>query len=162
MYNKRGFTLIELLIYTSILVVVLAFTGEYLYSIGQARLNNNARIEVAQNGQLIMNKLKSDLSQTLLITTPSDSNPTGNLVVVLTGDHDVSYSLNGGNIIRNYDAQSYNLNSNQTQISNLSFQKTTNVGGKETIQIIFRITSVAQLSGGRNVSEEFQTTVSRR
>lgn len=160
--RSKGFTLIELLIYTSILVVVLAFTGEYLYSIGQARLNNTARIEVTQGAQFVIGKLKNDISESESIVSPIDSNPSIYLMLSLPEDHSVAYNTIGNQIQRSYDSESFSITSNQIQVSNLSFQKIANDGGKETIQVKFTLTSVAQLSGGRNVSEDFQTTISRR
>lgn len=160
--QSRGFTLIELLIYISILAVVLTFTSEFLYAIGQAKINGSARNEVAQNGQFIINKLAADLAEATIISTPGDINPTNNLVFTQPADNTVIYAIGAGNIVRSDSLGVFNLNSNQVQISNLTFQKITSPGEVETIQLKFTITSQSRLSGNRVITENFQTTVSRR
>lgn len=158
---NKGFTLIELLIYSGILVVVLAFTGEYLYSIAQARLNNSARSEIGQNAQLVFKKVESDFSHLTSISQPSGIDPSNILIFDISEDI-LDYHLENGKITRSINSQKDNLTSNQVIVTNLSFQKITNSGGKNTLQIKFTLTSPIQLSGGRNVSEDFQTTVNQR
>lgn len=158
---KKGFSLIELLIYSAILVVVLFFTSEYLYSLGQARLNNTARVEVTQAAQLIINKLKVDIPLASAINVPSGSDPSSNLGFSIAGDS-IDYSVSGSALYRTLNGVGDKLTSNQVSISNLEFRKIANPGGINTVQIKFTLTSLAQLSGGRNVQESFQTTISQR
>lgn len=157
----KGFTLIELIIYSGILVIVLTFTGEYLYSIGQARLNNAARVEVTQAAELIINRLKADFSNVTNISVPLNSNPTNNLIISISEDN-VVYSITNSTLFRTLNDINSELTSNQVNISNLEFRKITNPGGANTVQVKFTLTSLAQLSGGRNVQESFQTTFSER
>lgn len=161
LHRNRGFTLIELIIYSGILVIVLTFTGEYLYSIGQARINNTARVEVAQAAQLIINKTKSDVVNSLAITNPIESESSPSLSLS-TDERQITYSLVGNDLIRNIDDNADKLNSDQVILSNVSFNKIANPGGAVTVQMRFTLTSLAQLSGGRNVQESFQTTFSQR
>jgi prepilin-type N-terminal cleavage/methylation domain-containing protein len=158
---NRGFSLIELIIYSGILAIVLAFTGEYLYSIGQARINNVARVEVAQAAQIIISKIKFDIVNSTTISSPAGVEATANLSLSI-GDDSVIYSLNNFYIDRNFNEIIDKLNSNQVKVSNLSFNKIANPGGIVTIQVHFTLTSLAQLSGGRNIEESFQTTFSQR
>lgn len=158
----KGFTLIELLIYTAILSIVLVFTGQYLFSIGQARLTNNSRTEVAKNAEMVINKIKLDFTDLNSLIVPSDASQTNNLQITDSNDNDINYQLINNILVRSVNLVKNDLTNNQVNISNLSFQKITNTGGKETIQIKFTLTSIAQLSAGRQVSEDFQTTVSKR
>lgn len=159
--RNRGFTLIELIIYSGILVVVLTFTGEYLYSIGQARINNAARVEVAQAAELIINKVRSDVTGCLAILNPTGSEPSPNLNITID-ENTIIYSLSDSTINRSVGGVVDRLSSNQVRASDLVFNKIANPGGIITIQIRFTLTSLAQLSGGRNVQESFQTTFSQR
>lgn len=159
--SEKGFTLIELLIYSGILVIVLTFTGEYLYSIGQARINNTARVEVSQAAQLVINKTKLDITNSSEIINPTGSESSPSLILI-ADEGLINYSLVGNDLIRKVDDNPDKLNSNQVIISNLSFNKVANLGGTVTVQIKFTITSLAQLSGGRNLEESFQTTFSTR
>lgn len=157
---KKGFTLIELLIYSGILVVVLLFTSEYLYSIGQARINNTARVEVVQNAQLIISKIKSDVTNSTIINLPTSSE-SNRLDLNIDSDH-IIYTDSDTRLIRTINDKPDYLTSNQVKISNLSFNKIANPDGIVNIQIHFTVTSLAVLSGGRNVQESFQTTFSQR
>lgn len=158
----KGFTLIELLIYMSILTAVLLFTAEFLYAIGQARLRNISKTEISASAQLIMAKIKSDVENSSALVLPGGSEPAGGLQLQLSPSYQVSYILENETIKRTLDSETFNLNSNQTRVKNLSFQKVANAGGKETIQVKFSVEPITYTAGTINVAEEFQTTLSRR
>ncbi|EKD56483.1 MAG: hypothetical protein ACD_58C00172G0002 [uncultured bacterium] len=159
--RNRGFTLIELIIYSGILVIVLTFTGEYLYSIGQARINNAARVEVAQAAQLILNRVKYDVVNSQTIVTPAGTQPSSSLSLNV-GENLITYYLNEDILDRDFNDVADRLSSNQTKVSDLSFNRIANPSGNTTIQMRFTLTSQAQLTGGRNVQASFQTTFSQR
>jgi type II secretory pathway pseudopilin PulG len=159
--DKKGFTLIELLIYMSLLSGFLIVITELFASILNVKLESEATSAVEQDGRYILTRLSNDISKSSSISAPGSLGSTTSSLVMAVSGITYTYSLNGNNFQITNNLGINNLNSSESNISAVSFQKIGNPGGKETIKIGFTITSATSRTGGPE-TRVFQTTIGRR
>jgi type II secretory pathway component PulJ len=158
---RKGFTIVELLIYMALLSGFLIVMTELFASIMDVKLESNAVSSVEQDGRYILTRLAYDIPRSSAITTPSTlGSTTGSLVMVISGVT-YTYSVVNGNLEITNNLGTNNLNSSESIISNVSFRKIGNAGGKETIKLNFDITSATVRNAGPEV-RTFSTTIGRR
>ena len=158
---SRGFTIVELLIYMALLSGFLIITTELFASIMDVKLESEAVSSAEQDGRYILTRLSHDIPQSSSITTPNTLGSTATSLVMIVSGVTYTYSVNGENLQLANNLGTNNLNSTESKISNVSFQKIGNVGGKETIKLSFTVTSSSVRNSGPEV-RTFNTTVGRR
>jgi type II secretory pathway pseudopilin PulG len=161
MKKSKGFTIVELLIYMALLSGFLIVITEIFASIMDVKLESDATSAVEQDGRYILTRLSYDIPQSTSIGTPTTLGSTASSLVMVVSGITYTYSINGNNLQLNNNLGSNNLNSTESKISNLSFQKIGNSGGKETIKFSFTVTSAAVRPGGAE-TRTFNTTIGRR
>ncbi|OGH16623.1 MAG: hypothetical protein A3C30_04305 [Candidatus Levybacteria bacterium RIFCSPHIGHO2_02_FULL_40_18] len=146
--NGAGFTLVELLLYMGILSLFLLVQTQIFTSVLGVRLESEANSQVSQDSRFIMARLIYDINRAENIAVPATpSAVTDSLELIIDGTSNI-YSLSAGNLLITNSQGSDNLNSFGTRISNLSFKKLGNVGGKNTVTISLTLTSVTQREAG--------------
>lgn len=150
----KGVTIVELLVYMGLLFTFLVIMTDIFVAGFNFRLSSESASSIRQDSQFILSKLSSDFSQSQAILEPS---VLGGVSSTLTLD-DISYSLSENNLIRN----SVIINGPDTQIQNLSFTRTGNIGGVPAIQISFDVVSRITKQGGNIERESIQTTLGLR
>lgn len=159
--NKQGFTLVELLIYMILLSATLVVMTDILTQTLDARLESEAGSAVSSDGRFILSRLMYDIGRADSIVTPAAlGDQTGSLHILINGV-DYIYSLNGDILELNAGSQTDRLNSVGTGFSNISFRRLGNAGGKNSVQILFTITSSTVRKSGPE-ARTFQTTVGLR
>ena len=159
--KRPGVTLVELLIYMALVAIFLITLTDIFASILNVRTESEATSSVDEDSRFILARLNYDINRAQSITTPASlGNSTPNLVIVISGIN-YTYSLNTNNLELINNLGTNNLNSSETQVSGLSFQKIGNAGGKDTVKIQFTITSKTQRPAGPE-TKTFNTTVGRR
>ena len=146
--GREGFTLVELLLYMGLLLLLLLIQTQILTSVLGVRLESEANSAIQQDARFILAKLIYDINRAdniVLPATPSAQSETLSLTIDNISN---TYSLSGENLIIANILGSNNLNSYGTRISNLSFKRLGNVGGKNTITFSFTLTSTTQREGG--------------
>lgn len=159
--EKRGFTLIEMIIYMSVLSVFLVVLTDIFVSALDVQTESEATSAVYQNGHFLISRLMYDVNRAQSIAIPASlGEETTSLQITINGIS-YTYSLSSGtiNLINDYGIN--NLNSFNTVISDLSFRRLGNLGGKNNIRVSFTIQSKTERSGGPEV-KTFQTTVGLR
>lgn len=159
--KSKGFTIIELLIYVALLSGFLIVITDIFASIMEVKLESSATSAVEQDGRYILSRLGGDISQSTSITTPGALGSTTNNLVMVVSGITYTYSLNGNDFQLVNNLGTNILNSSESKISNLSFQKIGNPGGKETIKLSFTVTSSTVRPSGPEV-RTFSTTIGRR
>ena len=155
---KRGFTIMELLIYMGLTAILLVVLTDIFVSILGVQSESTASSSVEQDGRYILARLSYDLPRASAIVNPSGLGQAATSSAILTIDG-ANYTYDGstGNLLMGTDQ----LNSFGTRISNLTFQRLGNAGGKNDLQIRFRLTSrINQRKGSE--TRDFQITLGQR
>lgn len=160
--NRRGFTIVELIIYMGILSILLMVLTDTFASILEVRKESEAVTAVEQDGNYILAKLFYDISHAQSIGTPASLGTSSNTLQLTIGGVSNTYSLSGGNlqVVNNHGTNV--LNGIDSSVSNLSFLRLGNIGGKDTIQMTFTVTSRIVRSGGITETKTYQTSAGLR
>ncbi len=158
---NRGFTLVELIIYMGLLVIFLLVLSNIFASILDVRTESESISAVEQDGRFIMARLSYDINRASAVSTPASLGGSGNSLTMVIGSVNYTYALSGSNLVLTNDLGTNNLNSSESTISSLSFQRLGNSGGKDTVKIQFTVNSVAQRDKGVE-TKTFYITGGRR
>lgn len=159
--SKWGFTLVEMLMFLGIFSMLLVILTNIFSTSLDVQKESEATSSVQQDGAYIITRLTYDITRATSITTPSVlGSQSSSLAIIIAGVTN-TYALTSGNLTLT-DASGANLlNGYDTSISNLTFKRYGNVGGKNTIQINFTVTSKTQQASGFEI-KNFQTTAGLR
>lgn len=160
-FTKKGFTLVELLIFMGIFSLLIFI----IVDIFSSALETNQEIQsfsvVQQDGSYIISRLQYDISRAQTITIPASlGTQTTSLQVIVDGTTH-TYQLNSDNLLLTDPTGTNQLNSFDTVVSNISFTRVGNVGGKNTIKLAFTLASKTQRPQGPEI-KNFQTTIGLR
>lgn len=155
---KKGFTLIETIIYMGLLAVILLIVTNLLIASSSFSQEETARLEIQKNGRFAVERIIRDLQASQTISIPSDSIPTGNLVI--SNPEQITYNISNNRLVRVDSTSTENVTDNQVKIDSLSFSRIENPGGNTTIKIDLTVNYIGQVEGNRNISQEFSTTYS--
>jgi len=166
---NNGFTLVEIILYMTLVSIFILTLTDIFTAILDVKTESEATSSVEQDGRFILARMAYDIHgipANWTVNPPNALGDTSNsLRWILTSPccFSATYSLNNGNLQLAYPAGfgTYNLNSSETTVSNLSFTKRGNTGGKETITAQFTITSKTQRPQGPE-TRTFNTTIERR
>lgn len=162
---SNGFTLVELLIYMALLAIFLITLTGIFVNILEVQLESDATSAVDQDGRFILARLNYDINRATSVSTPSSFGSPGinNLSILISGDT-YSYATSGENMQLTNILGTNNLNSSETTVTNLNFQRIANTsipGTRDTIKIQFTINSKTQRAQGAE-TKTFTTTVGLR
>lgn len=159
--RRPAFTLVELMLYVALVSIFILTLTDIFVAILNTKVESEATNAVEQDSRFIIARLSYDIRRATQITTPANpgDTPTTTLTSIAGVPPSYSYTLDTANGILKLDGVP--LNSSETKISGLSFQKLGNVGGKETITVQFTITSQTTPSGGAE-TKTYKTTIGRR
>ncbi len=156
-----GFTLVELLIYMGLISILMVMITQLFGAIFDVKIESEANSAVDQDGRFILSRLIHDIERSSAIITPLNyGSSSGNLVLTISGAAN-TYSVSGGNLQLTNNSGTNSVNSSQTTVSNMTFQKIGDEAANETVKITFTVSSIAQRTAGSEV-RTFQTTVGRR
>ena len=159
--KSQGVSYIELLLYMGLLSIFLLLITNIFISILDVQAESQSTSSVEQGGRFLISRLSYDMNRADLVTTPTSLGQTTNSLSLNIGGVSYTYSLSGSNLQLVNNNGTDSLNDSETSISNISFQRLGNSGGKDTIKIQFTITSRTVRSKGSE-TKTFQTTVGRR
>jgi prepilin-type N-terminal cleavage/methylation domain-containing protein len=160
--KSKGFTLIELLLSMALLSVLLVVMTDILVSVMDVKTASEAVSAVDEDAKFIMARLSYDINRADAISSPSGLGNTSENLQLTIGGSNLSYSLDGSDLQLTDGSGTNNLNSSETTISDVSFQKIGNSGGKETIKINMTVTSVAERIGKGKEAKIISGTIGRR
>ena len=100
-----------------------------------------ATSSVEEDGRFILSRLAYDINRATSVSIPPQIGQTrSNLRMDIAGDT-YEYSENARSLQLSNNFGTDIINSSETTVSNLSFQKIGNTGGKETVKFQFTLTS---------------------
>jgi prepilin-type N-terminal cleavage/methylation domain-containing protein len=163
MKNKhpKGFTLIELLIYMGIFSILLVVLTQLFVTILNVQLESEASSSVEQDSKFILARMMYDIQKASQVVLPANLGDQGDTLSLMIGGDSYIYLPNGSDLDLNKNGTAGKLNSFDTTISNLVFQRLGNTGGINSIRIGFTVISKAQRSSGPEI-KNVQTIVGLR
>jgi type II secretory pathway pseudopilin PulG len=161
MKNKLGFTIPEMLLYMGILSILLfVFTGVFSTSL-DIQKETAAASSVEQDGRYLLARLMYDIQRADTLVTPVNSGDTTNTMQLTIAGIVYTYSLANGNLMLANNNGTDALNSVETGVSDLTFQRIGNTNGKPTVKINFTLTSKTIQAKGAEI-RNYQTTAGLR
>jgi type II secretory pathway pseudopilin PulG len=163
--NVKSFTLVELLVFMGIFLILLAVLTQIFVSTLNVQLESQATSSVQQDGRYIIARLSYDINRAEAITAPSTlgTDPTHPDTLQLTiGSETYTYTTTNNQLTLQVAAgQAQPLTSFGTTISNLTFTRIGTLSNKDSIQIVFTLTSTSSSGKGPEI-KSFQSSVGLR
>ena len=158
--THRGFTMVELIIYMGILVILITMLTGIFTSVIDVQLASESTSSVDQDGRYILARLTHDLDNASSITTPAiPSAQTSPSLQIIINSINYIYSVDAsGNLQLTNNNGTDQLNSANTSISGLTFQRLGNGDSNDTVRVGFTVTGRVQRRAGLE-SKSFQTTL---
>lgn len=155
--TKSGTTLIELIIYMGIFGIILIVLSNFFISTIEIKRESEAISYTAQDVRFLLQRLTYDIKNATSISTPASLGSQGSTLVTDVNGVTHTYTLTGSNLTLN----GIQLNGYNTNISNLTFQRLGNNGGKHSIKISLTVTGKVRKASGLE-SATVQTAVALR
>ncbi len=159
--SKKGFTLVEMLIYMGLLSILIVIMVDLFASSLDVQLESQATSAVQQDARFLLSRLTYDVQNAQNVLVPATIGSQSASLQLSINSVNYTYALNNGNIQLTNNNGTDNLNSFDTTVSNLTFKKLGNGSGKDTVQIVFTLTSKVVRNTGAE-TKNFQTTVGLR
>lgn len=141
--KAKGFTLIELMIYMGVLAIFIGTLSTLFSTSVNIQLESQNLTSVEQDGRYILARLIYDSHRATSVTTPASLGASNSSLVLVISGVNYTFDLDAsGNLRYVNNLGTFQLNSHDTSLSSLSFQRIGNVGGDEdTIVVSFQIAS---------------------
>ncbi len=161
--KQRGFTLIELVIYIGTLAIFLAILTQIFTSILDIRTKTEATSSLEQDSRYILSRLLYDIQRAQAISLPSSPGQIDGTLAITIDGLPYTYQIKGGDNLTLTDdmGNDYDLNSVGTAVSDLNFQRLGAATGRNTIRVVFTLTSLATEASGVE-TKTIQTTIGQR
>ncbi len=158
----KGFTLIELVLYIGILTILLSVLSSIFTSIVDVQLQSTATSSVNQDGRYLLSKLLYDVKSSSAILVPANPGSQSSTMQLTINSINYTYSVNGsGNlqVVNNSTSETNVLNSYDTSISALTFNRVGNGGSSDTVRVSYTVTGRTIERAGQQEARTFQTTL---
>jgi type II secretory pathway pseudopilin PulG len=159
--SNKGFTITELLIYMGIFSILLVVLTEIFVTILKVQLESEATSSVEQDSRFILTRLMYDIQRANTVNLPASLGDQGSVLRFIIGGVTYTYTINNDNLELTMNANANKLNSFDTTISNLTFQRLGNPGGINSINVGFTVTSKAKRASGPEI-KNVQTVIGLR
>jgi type II secretory pathway pseudopilin PulG len=162
MKKLRGLTIIELIVSMGILTVLISILMAMLSSIIGAQLDAKATSSVDQDGRYILARLAYDMQSAASIASPS-AGLTGGTLKIKINSIDYTYNLDSNSNLQVTNNNGTDvLNSSDTSVSSLTFQRIGAGGNNDTIKMSFTVTGkTRKTTGVQYETKTFKTTLGR-
>lgn len=165
MNKRQGFTILELVLYLGLLGIFLVIMTNLFVASLDTRLESQDQSALQQNGRYLIGRFTYDLSRAQTISSPNLGEQANSLDLVINEngvDKHFIYTLDNQNLLLTVNDQQYQLNSQDTIITNLNFYRLgnsdVNPQAKDGVQIKFTLQSLVDKNSGGSV-KNFQTFI---
>jgi type II secretory pathway pseudopilin PulG len=148
-FQKKGATLIELLLYMGLMAIFLTVISQIFITSLSNQLEAESISSLEQDGRFILARFGYDIGRASSVVTPSSPGEAKTMLKLLIDSDEYVYSLSGNNLVLTNALGADQLNSVNTTVSNLQIVTLGNTGGKFSIRVSFKLTSVFQREKGR-------------
>lgn len=165
--SKKGTSLIELILYFSLLGLVLIIATDIMIRTSEFSLEAGSKNNLQDDGRFIISRLSYDIRRSDSITIPSNIGDASSTLFITVSTDTVNYSLVGTNLNLEEQTgpptriQNANVNSTNTNVTSVSFERLGNTNGKHTIKISIELENSQAQKGGPE-QKTFETVVSQR
>jgi hypothetical protein len=159
--GKRGFTIVELIIYAGILTIFLYVLTNMFTFVLDMQFESESTSAIVQDSRYILARLAYDIGRASSLVTPAALGDQTQTLVLTIGGSNYTYGVTNGNLILTDTAGSGALNSYGTTVSNISFRRYGNIGGKHSVRIEFTLASTTERTNGPQI-RDYQVTLSLR
>lgn len=147
--SVRGFSLIEFLIYMGVLSLLIFALSDLFSSTLDVQRESESSSSVDQDSQYILTRLSYDMHQASAMSTPSSAGQTSSSLQIIVNSVNYTYSLDGnGNLQLATNLGTDQVNSVNTKLTNLAFQRIGNSTSTDTIIVQMTIQSRTKRKGG--------------
>lgn len=146
---QRGTTIVELIIYMGLLLVLIAVFTQIFSSLIEVQLESQTTSFVEQDHSYMLARVQYDVRRADGILLPLTEGNTNSSLELLINGVTYVYSLQGSNLVLEDGTGEGQINSSETQISDVSFSRVGNVGGKPTILVTMEIESRGETTRGK-------------
>lgn len=160
-FQSQGFTVVELILYMGLLSLFLVIITSIFSSSLDLQLESRSTSALDQDSRFLMERIGYDVARASSITTPSAIGEQGQELTIDISGQNYAYSLSNGNLILTTNQGSDQINSYDTSITSLAFQRLGNTNGKNTIRMTVTLQSKTLLAKGVE-SKTIQTTFGTR
>jgi hypothetical protein len=159
--NRKALTIVELALYMGIFSLLLLVFVEMFALLVNRQLETESLSSVQQDANYLFARFSYDFSQATSINTPaSPGAPTANLILLI-GASNREYFLDSGKLTSSQNGIINQLNSSETTLSNLTFQRLGMGDAFDVIQIKCNIESKTKKQSGYDITH-FSTTLGIR
>jgi type II secretory pathway pseudopilin PulG len=159
--RQFGFTLVELLLYLGLVSIFLVLMSGIFFSTLEVETRTYNMTDITTDGQFIINRLNYDVMRATEIVLPTDPGDTATVLQLLIDGENYIFDVDNGILEVTNSNGTFALNSNDIQVTNISFTRLGNLSGRNSIDINLELTTVAEETSGPR-SEIFNTTISLR
>lgn len=161
-YSKnKGFSLIELLLYMGLFSIFLITLTQIFSSALELKLESESTSTVQQDSRYILERLSYDINRADSITTPVSIGSQGQSLSLVISGQTYTYALSGNDFTLTNSNGTFQLNGFNTRVTNLSFLRVGNSGGKNSVRINYTINSLTTQKKGTE-TKTIQTTLGIR
>jgi hypothetical protein len=146
--NKNGFTLVELLVFIGLFSILLLVLTQMFVNIMEAQLNSQATSGISQDSRYILNRIMYDIHRADSLNSPSALGASANSLSLRINGNNYIYNQVDDNLILTANSTDYQLNSFDTIISNLQFQRLGTASNPALIKVMYTIKSDIQKPSG--------------
>ncbi len=161
MKKHRGFTVVELLIYLGLLAIFLVVLLQIFVATLDLSTESAGTGAVEEDSRYVLARLSYDIGRAAQIDLPATIGETVNVLQLTVGGVVYRYANIAGALTLSDGAGTDRLTSSETTLTNISFQRLGNIGGKAAVKITLGLSSVAPRPGTAE-SKTVQTTVGLR
>jgi len=147
-FSRKGFTLVELVLYMGILTGLLFMITSIFASAIDLQSETIASSSVHEDGSYILNRLQYDITRASSITTPSIAGQQTNTLVLIINGITHTFNGSGASLTLTNTNGTMQLNSYETDLSNVSFTRYGNTNGKHTVKVSFILTGKTRKNTG--------------
>jgi len=138
----------ELVVYLAVFTIFIYLTTGIFTAVLDVQLESDTTSVVQQDSRFIIERITYDIHRAESITTPSSPGEQSSILQLLIDGETHIYSLNTGNLELTNNTGTARLNSNETSISNLTFNRIGNSGGNHSIIIDYINESIVERRTG--------------
>jgi hypothetical protein len=148
--NNSGFTLVELLVFIGLFSILLTVLTQMFVTIVETQLDSQATSEVSQDSRYILNRLMYDIHRADSLTSPA-LGVYASSISLRIGTDTYIYNKTGNNLFLSINGVDSQLNSHDTIVPNVQFQRLGNATNPALIQVNYTVKSTIQKSSGEEI-----------
>lgn len=162
---QKGTSLIEVILYIALFSIIIIVVVDLLMTSGSLKTESESQSGLQIDAALITSRLNYEIRSADTVTSPATIGQTTTSLSITTGSETHTFSLSGTNFLYQKTVGATvttdNLNSNLTNVSNLTFQALGFSGGKLVVKTNFTLTEAKAIQQG-NQSKNYEIIVTTR